>query len=58
MKIGLSITLGRKDKTKLDRLALAEEISRSEVIRELIRSKRLPKDAEQSCTGLQRVGVA
>lgn len=53
MKIGISITLGKKDKMKLDRMADVEEISRSEVVRALIRSKRVPKQINPSFAGLQ-----
>ncbi len=53
LKRPVSISLGKRDEIKLDQLADAYETSRSETVRDLIRSKRLPKRNDQSLTGPQ-----
>ena len=43
----IGINLTEKDRRKVDVLAKAEGVSRSEMVRNLIRSRRLPKQPKQ-----------
>lgn len=53
----VSITLSKKDKRKVDAMAKAEGLNRSEMIRSLIKSRRAPKQPRRrSFLGGELVG--
>lgn len=46
-KVVVSISLAGKDRDKVDRLAAAQGMNRSEMVRSLVRSKRRPKKTKR-----------
>jgi metal-responsive CopG/Arc/MetJ family transcriptional regulator len=46
-KQAVSISLTKKDRLKIDAIATASEVSRSEAVRSLIRGKRVKKNSQK-----------